>query len=71
MGQMIVKPRFGYIQDASIAQGGLILALDKDIKDADDSEWYYLDRNGNVVFYSETVAGKRVAKNANGEIIWQ
>ncbi|GHT85204.1 hypothetical protein AGMMS49960_18660 [Betaproteobacteria bacterium] len=73
-GQMIVKPRFGSINSVSVAQGGLILALDKDIediKDIHDTEWYYLDRDGSIVFYSETVAGGKVVKNAEGVIIWQ
>jgi hypothetical protein len=67
-GQVIVKPHFSRIYGISVEQGGLILALNSETS---DPEWTYLDGNGNIVFYSETVDGKRVAKNAKGEIIWE
>ncbi|GHU14798.1 hypothetical protein FACS189441_5310 [Betaproteobacteria bacterium] len=67
-GQWVIKPRFGYIHESSVARGGLILALDKNPED-DDAEEYFLDLNGNIVLYSETVEGTRVIKNAKGEIL--
>lgn len=68
-GEWIIKPRFGYIFGDSLAQNGLILALENP-PPSQDSEWYYLDQQGSVVFYSETFNNKRIAKKVDGTIIW-
>jgi hypothetical protein len=70
-GQSIIKPRFGFISGISIVRSELILAFEKDLEEVESSEWYYFDRNGNIVFYSETVGGKRVVKNAKGDLLWE